>query len=50
MRSTAGGVAAALCIRYLHRHPLELGHLPGGVLVDLLAYAKLTAGEPDDGD
>lgn len=50
MRSTAGGLTAALCIRLLHRHPLELAHLPGRTLVDLLAYAQLTAGEVTDGD
>jgi len=39
-----------LCLRLLHRHPLELAHLPGHVMIDLLAYATLTAGEPTDGD
>lgn len=29
-----------LCLRYLHRHPLELTHLPAEVWLDLLAYAE----------
>lgn len=29
-----------LCIRYLHRHPLELAHLPAWAWLDLLAYAE----------
>lgn len=30
----------ALCLRYLHRHPLELTHLPAHAWLDLLAYAE----------
>jgi hypothetical protein len=33
----------ALCVRYLHRHPLELGHLPATAIVDLLALASVEA-------
>lgn len=29
-----------LCLRYLHRHPLELTHLPAEAWLDLLAYAE----------
>jgi hypothetical protein len=50
MRSTAGGLAAALCLKVLHRHPRECAHLPGSVLVDLLAYTRIVAGEVTDGD
>lgn len=32
-----------LCLKYLHRHPLELAHLPAEVFTDLLAYAMLEA-------
>jgi hypothetical protein len=33
----------ALCVRYLHRHPLELSHLPATAIVDLLALAAVEA-------
>jgi len=33
----------ALCLRYLHRHPLELSHLPATAIVDLLALAAVEA-------
>jgi len=33
----------ALCVRYLHRHPLELTHLPATAIVDLLALAAVEA-------
>ena len=33
----------ALCLRYLHRHPLELSHLPATAIVDLLAIAAVEA-------
>jgi hypothetical protein len=33
----------ALCVRYLHRHPLELSHLPANAIVDLLALAAVEA-------
>lgn len=42
MRSAMGGVLA-LCLKYLHRHPLELAHLPARVLGDLAAYARWEA-------
>jgi hypothetical protein len=29
----------ALCVRYLHRHPLELAHLPAEAIADLIALA-----------
>ncbi len=32
-----------LCVRYLHRHPLELSHLPATVLADLIALASAEA-------
>ena len=33
----------ALCLRYLHRHPLELSHLSATAIVDLLALAAVEA-------
>jgi len=33
----------ALCLRYLHRHPLELSHLPATAIEDLLALAAVEA-------
>lgn len=45
MMHTPSGAATALCIRFLHRHPLELEHLPASVLADLAAYAVVTSGE-----
>jgi len=33
----------ALCVRYLHRHPLELTHLPATAIVDLLTLAAVEA-------
>jgi len=32
-----------LCVRYLHRHPLELSHLPATAIADLLALAGVEA-------
>jgi hypothetical protein len=48
MTGTLAGVVTALCLKHLHRHPLECGHLPLSVLVDLLAFARLSAGEIEE--
>lgn len=32
-----------LSLKYLHRHPIELQHLPAWVLIDLYAYALVEA-------
>lgn len=48
MTKTAGGAITLLCLRYLHRHPAELDHLPGAVLIDLIAYSRLATPEQEE--
>lgn len=33
------------CLKYLHRHPCELGHLPATAIIDLLGFALFEAEE-----
>lgn len=47
MKRTLEGALTVLCLRHLHRHPLECGDLPERVILDLLAYNRL---EADDGE
>jgi len=48
MTSTLAGAISVLCIRYLHRHPLECGHLPGSAMIDLLAYSRVVASDIEE--
>lgn len=33
------------CLRYLHRHPYELQHMPASAVIDLLSFGELESEE-----